>query len=167
MATGPVQLFRLARAGFVLAREGAFSIVAAEDLPPSAAFGVRIARLFERRRARVEDRGARITAALNRLGPSYVKLGQFLATRADVVGQDVAEALGKLRDEIEPFGEQAARETIAHNLGRPADAIFAAFSPPVAAASIAQVHKAELVDAEGRRHDCEPSCACVTRSAGP
>ena len=149
MAIGPVQLFRLARAGFVLAREGAFSIVAIEDLPPSAAFGVRVARLFERRRVRVEDRGARITAALNRLGPSYVKLGQFLATRADVVGQDVAEALAKLRDEIEPFGEQAARETIAHNLGRPAEAIFAAFSPPVAAASIAQVHKATLVEADG------------------
>ncbi len=94
MAIGPVQLFRLARAGFVLAREGAFSIVAIEDLPPSAAFGVRVARLFERRRVRVEDRGARITAALNRLGPSYVKLGQFLATRADVVGQDETCAEG-------------------------------------------------------------------------
>ncbi len=152
MAIGPIQLFRLAQAGFVLAREGAFSIVEIEDLPPGAALGVRFARLFERRRARREDRGQRISAALNRLGPSYVKLGQFMATRADVVGQDVADALGKLRDEIEPFGEAAARASIAHHLGRPVDAIFANFSPPVAAASIAQVHKAELVEADGAHH---------------
>ena len=153
MAIRPVQFVRLARAGFVLAREGAFSIVVADDLPPGARLGLSMARLLERRRVRIEDRGERISAALNRLGPSYVKLGQFLATRADVVGQDVAEALGKLRDEIEPFGEAAARETIARNFGRPVDAIFTAFSPPVAAASIAQVHRASLVDNDGALHD--------------
>ncbi|MCX5494971.1 2-polyprenylphenol 6-hydroxylase [Kaistia dalseonensis] len=149
MAIGPAALFRLAAAGFVLAREGAFSIVDIDDIPPGAAFGIRIGRLFERRSAQVADRGERISHALNRLGPSYVKLGQFLATRADLVGDDVAEALGKLRDEIEPFGEAAARATIERNFGRPVDTIFSAFSPPIAAASIAQVHKAEVTDADG------------------
>jgi len=142
MAIGPANLFRLAKAGFVLAREGAFSIVEIDDLPPPAVLLVKIGRLFERRSARIEDRGARISAALNRLGPSYVKLGQFMATRPDFVGLDVAVALGRLRDEIEPFGEAAARSVIARDFGRPVEAIFTSFSPPIAAASIAQVHKA-------------------------
>ncbi|MBN8999697.1 MAG: 2-polyprenylphenol 6-hydroxylase, partial [Rhizobiales bacterium] len=86
---------------------------------------------------------------LNRLGPSYVKLGQFLATRPDFVGQQVAEALGRLRDEIEPFGEAAARQVIERDLGAPVDSIFSSFSPPIAAASIAKVHRAELAGADG------------------
>jgi ubiquinone biosynthesis protein len=149
MALGIAALFRLAAAGFVLAREGAFSLVEIDDVPPPARLGVRIGRLLERRSAAVADRGERITAALNKLGPSYVKLGQFMATRPDFVGEDVADALGRLRDEIEPFGEEAARVVIARNFGRPVEAIFTTFSPPIAAASIAQVHKAEVTEADG------------------
>ncbi|MCX5513583.1 2-polyprenylphenol 6-hydroxylase [Kaistia algarum] len=149
MARSPASLFRVAAAGFVLAREGAFGIVETGDLPPQAVLLVRIARLFERRSARIEDRGARISAALNRLGPSYVKLGQFMATRPDFVGQDVADALGKLRDEIEPFGELAARLVIQRDLGKPVEELFLTFSPPIAAASIAQVHKASRQRADG------------------
>src|SRR6185503_2684548 len=96
-------------------------------------------------------RGERLTAALNRLGPSYVKLGQFLATRPDIVGAEMADALGALRDEMAPFPEQEARATVAAVLGAPVDQIFATFSPPVAAASIAQVHKATLAAADGSR----------------
>jgi ubiquinone biosynthesis protein len=144
MALGIAALFRLAAAGFVLAREGAFSLVDIDDLPSGARLGVRLGRLVERRSALVADRGERITTALNKLGPSYVKLGQFMATRPDFVGEDVADALGKLRDEIEPFGEPAARVVIEKNFGKPVEAIFANFSPPIAAASIAQVHKADV-----------------------
>ncbi|WEK51258.1 MAG: 2-polyprenylphenol 6-hydroxylase [Candidatus Kaistia colombiensis] len=149
MALGIAALFRLAAAGFVLAREGAFSLVDIDDLPPGARLGVRLGRLVERRSAADADRGERITAALNRLGPSYVKLGQFMATRPDFVGEDVADALGRLRDEIEPFGEEAARVVIERNFGKPVEAIFADFSPPIAAASIAQVHKADVVESDG------------------
>src|SRR5690606_443526 len=129
MALGIAALFRLASAGFVLAREGAFSLVEIDDVPPPARLGVRIGRLMERRSAAIADRGERITAALNKLGPSYVKLGQFMATRPDFVGEDVADALGRLRDEIEPFGEEAARVVIERNLGKPVDVIFPQFSP--------------------------------------
>jgi ubiquinone biosynthesis protein len=110
---------------------------------------MRFARLAERRGVADADRPERLTAALNRLGPSYVKLGQFLGTRPDIVGREAAAALGKLRDEIEPFPEAVARATIAGALGKPVEALFSSFSPPVAAASIAQVHKAEVAEPDG------------------
>ena len=121
MAGTIAALFRLAGAGFVLAREGAFGLVDPHDLPAGAARRGALARLIERRGISAVDRGERLTAALNRLGPSYVKLGQFLATRPDLVGQDGAEALGKLRDEIAPFPEDAGarqRRTGAGQAGR-------------------------------------------------
>jgi len=144
-------LLRLAAAGFVLAREGAFSLVDAEALPGGPRLAVRLGRLVERRGMDDGDRAERLAAALNRLGPSYVKLGQFLATRPDIVGKAAAETFGRLRDEMEPFPEAEARERIAEALGRPVEALFASFSPPVAAASIAQVHKAEIEEPDGGR----------------
>ena len=144
-------LLRLAAAGFVLAREGAFSLVDAEALPGGPRLAVRLGRLVERRGMDDGDRAERLAAALNRLGPSYVKLGQFLATRPDIVGKAAAETFGRLRDEMEPFREAEARERIAEALGRPVEALFASFSPPVAAASIAQVHKAEIEEPDGVR----------------
>src|SRR5690349_4768534 len=142
-------LFRLAGAGLVLAREGAASVVDPDILPPGARLAFRLARLTERGGLDDSNRGERLTAALNRLGPSYVKLGQFLATRPDIVGSEVAGVLGRLRDEIEPFPEAEARAVISASFGKPVDELFASFSPPVAAASIAQVHKAEIHDTEG------------------
>ena len=135
----------------MLAREGAFSLVDLDELPstPRMVFGA--ARLIERRDRRGRAAPERLTVALNRLGPSYVKLGQFLATRPDIVGEEAADALGRLRDEIAPFPEAEARAVVEKALGKPVDALFASFSPPVAAASIAQVHKAEIAGGE-RRH---------------
>jgi ubiquinone biosynthesis protein len=149
MAGTIAALFRMASAGFVLAREGAFSFFDLEALPAAPRFLMRSARIVERRGLSGADRPERLTAALNRLGPSYVKLGQFLGTRPDIVGRDAVAALGKLRDEIEPFPEAEARATVAASFGRPVEAIFASFSAPVAAASIAQVHKAEIAGPDG------------------
>ena len=118
---------------------------------PVRAWRSKLARAIARRGVTDEARSERLTAALNRLGPSYVKLGQFLATRPDLVGREGAEALGRLRDEIDPFPEAEARATIEKALGRPVEALYSAFSPPVAAASIAQVHKAEITDETGTR----------------
>src|ERR1051325_7361731 len=87
-------LFRLLRAGFVVAREGGLSFVDPDALPAGPRTVVRLARLVERPAASARDRGERLTAALNKLGPSYVKLGQFLATRPDIVGGEMADALG-------------------------------------------------------------------------
>jgi ubiquinone biosynthesis protein len=149
MAGTLAALARLTRAGFVLARQGAFSLVEFDALPAGPRAVARVARLFERRSASDSDRGERLTAALNRLGPPYVKLGQFLATRPDLVGAGAADAFGALRDEIAPFPQEAARDAVATALGKPVDELFASFSPPVAAASIAQVHKATIAGPAG------------------
>jgi len=140
---------RLVNAGFVLAREGVFGLAVLPDLPPSARFAISAARLVERRGVKRTDAAARLTQALNRLGPSYVKLGQFLATRADVVGADAARELAKLQDEVPPISDETARKAVAEGLGRPVEEAFVEFGPAVAAASIAQVHQATVRDADG------------------
>jgi len=144
-------LARLAYAGFVLARAGAFSFFDPEGLPAGPRAVVRLARIVEPRGLDAQKRAARFREALHRLGPSYIKLGQFLATRPDLVGNEAADALGTLRDELPPFPDAQARAIVEHALGRPIASLFAAFSPPVAAASIAQVHKAEIVAVDGVR----------------
>ena len=145
---GIAAYFRLARAGYVLAREGAFSIVDAEALPPSLKAAIGMARLLERRSVRRTGRVERLTRALNRLGPTYVKFGQTLATRPDIVGADIAIELSALQDSMEPFDPALVPGILAEALKeRAADLLE--LSPPIAAASIAQVHKATLVDRNG------------------
>ena len=81
---------RLARVGWVLVREGVVSALPTEGMPPLARTAHAFAGLFARRKAANEDRGDRLARAIERLGPSYVKMGQFLATRPDVVGAEIA-----------------------------------------------------------------------------
>ena len=92
-------VLRLGRAGFILAREGVFSGIDAASLPPEARPALWLARLVARRDGGVE----RIAPAIARLGPSYVKLGQSLATRPDVVGAAVARELERLQDKMGPL----------------------------------------------------------------
>jgi len=140
--------FRLVRAGFVLAREGAFSIVDPVALPPSFRLGVRLGRLIERPSVRRTGSVDRLTRALNRLGPTYVKFGQTLATRPDIVGPDIARDLSGLQDAMEPFDPALVPKILETALGEKAHDLQE-LSPPVAAASIAQVHKARLVGEDG------------------
>ncbi|HEY0235726.1 MAG TPA: 2-polyprenylphenol 6-hydroxylase [Afipia sp.] len=135
-------IVRLGRAGFVFAREGVFGLVDPSPLPPPAQAAVRIARLIERRDAKS---GARLSRALTRLGPTYVKLGQFLATRPDVVGVTMARDLENLQDRLPPFPHDEAVAVIEASLERPISSAFVRFGEAVAAASIAQVHRAEIV----------------------
>lgn len=93
-----------------------------------------------------EAPGLRLAHALESLGPAYIKLGQILATRPDVVGDDVSEALKDLQDRLPPFATAEARRAVEQGLGQPLDALFAGFGEPLAAASIAQVHKAVTTD---------------------
>jgi ubiquinone biosynthesis protein len=111
------------------------------------------ARLFGsgKRRHRHLSPGQRLAQALEQLGPSAIKLGQFLATRPDILGADIARGLETLQDRLPPFPEIEARRIVAAELGRPLDQLFADFGPPVAAASIAQVHQASTADDPPRR----------------
>jgi ubiquinone biosynthesis protein len=103
---------------------------------------LRLARLIERRNTSTAD--TRLSAALTRLGPSYVKLGQFLATRPDVVGPALAADLERLQDQMPPFPQSDAEAAVSASFGKPLNAVFSSFGPPVAAASIAQVHRATV-----------------------
>ena len=143
--------FRLLRAGFVLAREGALSLVDNPALPPVMRAGVSVGRLFERPEVRSSGRVERLTRALNRLGPTYVKFGQTLATRPDIVGTDVAADLAVLQDKMDPFDPALVPGHAGRGAGRARRATSRRFRRPIAAASIAQVHKAMLDDENGRR----------------
>jgi ubiquinone biosynthesis protein len=134
--------FRLARAGFVFAREGVFGLVDTRGLPVPATTAVALARLLERPGAKSGE--SRLSAALTRLGPTYVKLGQFLATRPDVVGATIARDLESLQDKMAPFPQHEAEAAVAAAFDKPLSAVYTNFGPPVAAASIAQVHRAEI-----------------------
>ena len=144
MIAAATHLFRLARAGFVFAREGVLALVDPAPLPAPARLGLKFARLFERPTA--SGSMVRLSAALTRLGPTYVKLGQFLATRPDVVGVALARDLESLQDKMAPFPQAEAEAAVAAALAMPLTAAFKSFGPPVAAASIAQVHRAEVED---------------------
>ncbi len=140
---------RLGRAGFVLARAGVFNDVDASDLPPVARLPIAAAKLIARRHSGPSLDA--LPAAISRLGPSYIKLGQFLATRPDVVGPAVVIQLEKLQDRAPAFSRDLAVAEIEAAFGRPIDRIFLSVGEPVAAASIAQVHKGRVRDALGER----------------
>ncbi|MFZ5692626.1 MAG: 2-polyprenylphenol 6-hydroxylase [Pseudomonadota bacterium] len=140
---------RLARAGYVLAREGVFRDVDPTLVPLPARMALRVSRLIARPNG--NSQAGRLAAALTRLGPTYVKLGQFLATRPDVVGVAIARDLESLQDRMPPFPQQQAVAIIEQAFGRPIGETFASFGPSVAAASIAQVHRAEVATADGLR----------------
>ena len=140
---------RLAKAGFVLAREGAFIDLDPTLLPPLARAPLRLANLIARRGVRGLDG---LSSAIARLGPSYVKLGQFLSTRGDIVGAKVALQLELLQDRMAPHPRATSVAIIEAAFAAPIGSLFADFGEPVAAASIAQVHRARVEDAEGA-HD--------------
>jgi ubiquinone biosynthesis protein len=141
----PGRLIRLAKIARTLLAHDAFEAFGIETLSPLAArIGNRL------RKSGLPPRpGQRLALALTELGPGFVKLGQVLSTRSDLVGEAVATDLSELQDSLAPFPFERARETIERELGRPLGEIYADFEPvPVAAASIAQVHFARTPEGE-------------------
>ncbi|HTQ14762.1 MAG TPA: 2-polyprenylphenol 6-hydroxylase [Rhizomicrobium sp.] len=143
-------LRRLHHAAHVLARHDA--LVPREYLA-AMPFSARVARRLLGTRERgdaTSPPGKRLALALESLGPAYVKLGQVLATRPDLVGADVANALEALQDRLPPFAMDEAWHSVEAGLGKPLEESFAHFGGAVAAASIAQVHKAATADVPPR-----------------
>jgi ubiquinone biosynthesis protein len=133
--------WRLARVAVTLAR---YDVLLPEEYyerfsVPMQAAHTALRPFVKRRRGRTV--GARLAKALERLGPAYVKVGQFLATRPDVIGVTVAQELGRLKDRLPPFSRTLALDTINSELGG-TEELFAGISEAMAAASIAQVHQA-------------------------
>jgi len=151
---GPVKtvghLWRLARTGRALARHDA--LIPHEVLaqaPLIARIGRRVLGLGAGKADPGLRPGQRLALALEAMGPSFVKIGQVLATRPDLVGPDVAQDLASLQDRLPPFADNLARAAVEAEFGVPVDQLFAEFGPAVAAASIAQVHKARLRNPDG------------------
>ncbi len=141
-------LWRLPRTAFVLGRAGVLGHLSRIDLLPGWLRRVLslVNAMIAGRSAR-RDAGQALCDALQRLGPGFIKFGQALATRADLIGPGLAGGLVRLQDRLPPFSGQKAIAMIEAASQKPLDALFADFDEtPVAAASIAQVHKARLPD---------------------
>jgi ubiquinone biosynthesis protein len=142
----PGQLWRVLHINIVLLRNGLDEIVFATHLFRPLRFLYFLAPWNWLRRE-TRPRGARIRCALEQLGPIFVKFGQILSTRRDLLPDDIAEELARLQDRVQPFPGTDARALIEKSYGQPIGAIFAAFDEtPLASASIAQVHTARLPD---------------------
>jgi len=96
-------------------------------------------------RSAKDNRGTRLRLALENLGPIFVKFGQMLSTRRDLIPVDIADELAKLQDQVPPFNYTNAEKIITASYGMPLDKIFKTFdTTPIASASVAQVHFATL-----------------------
>ncbi len=96
-----------------------------------------------------ESRGERLRKALEELGPVFIKFGQMLSTRRDLLPPDIADELAKLQDQVPPFPASQFRDIVEASLGASVDTLFADFdSEPLASASVAQVHSASLHSGE-------------------
>ncbi|MGD8407595.1 MAG: AarF/UbiB family protein, partial [Thiohalophilus sp.] len=139
------QFFRLYYISFVLMRHGLDGLLLNTPLfRPFRILKIFMPWLWLPRKA---TRGARVRMALEDLGPIFIKFGQILSTRRDLLPDDIADELARLQDQVPPFSDQKAREIIESELGRPIDEVFADFeATPFASASIAQVHGATLHD---------------------
>ncbi len=129
--------WRLGRVSIVLARYDALFLLERWGVAPAL---TNATKLLKSRRVTGRP-GERLAEALQALGPTFIKLGQALSTRADLFGEEVTQDLAVLRDKLPPFSAETAREIIEEELERPVEELFQSFDDtPVAAASIAQVH---------------------------
>lgn len=148
MLKAVMTFLRLLRTGWVLIRHDA--LVPKEYAPfvpwPIRAVGF-ISRCFSLGNRR-GNAGERFATALEKLGPAYIKFGQVISTRGDMFDPEFARGLSRLKDKVPPFPMKKAEETLATEWGKPWSEILASLSEPIAAASVAQVHKGVLKSGE-------------------
>ena len=142
-----MRLFRLAKILSVSSRFGLDEMILEHE--PSGRLAA-LSRIFHFWRRFDKPRSERLRLALEALGPIFVKFGQVLSTRRDLLPLDIADELAKLQDRVPPFPPEQALQQIEAAYGRPANEVFAEFDPvPVASASVAQVHFARLRPEDG------------------
>ncbi|MDA3870551.1 MAG: AarF/UbiB family protein, partial [Gammaproteobacteria bacterium] len=145
---GPKQFVRLLRINYVLARHGLDEIIFATHLLRPFRFLIYFLpwNWFRPKRA---PRGARIRRALEDLGPVFIKFGQMLSTRRDLLADDIADELELLQDAVPPFSNAKARAIVEKAFGQSLEELFEMFEvAPLASASVAQVHVARLKSGE-------------------
>ena len=150
MIKAAILSFRVLGILWILARCDAFAVF--ED----TLVNQRLLRLVRRLAARdcTGRPGERLSRALTLLGPAFVKFGQFLATRADLIGNTLSQDLSRLQDRLPPFPSEEAQRAVERSLGQPVSELFVSFeTEPVSAASLAQVHFATI----RRRHPLPPT----------
>ncbi|MBS93442.1 MAG: ubiquinone biosynthesis regulatory protein kinase UbiB [Gammaproteobacteria bacterium] len=141
----PRLLFRLLAIQRTLVRHGLDDLITSTHLLRPLKFIFYLSPWTWGQRKSDQPRGVRVREALQELGPIYVKFGQAVSTRQDVLPEDIGEELAKLQDKMPPFSADEALGQIENIYGQPAQAVFAEFeSEALAAASIAQVHVARL-----------------------
>ena len=147
---GPHNIWRLVRTGATFERTGAMKVaLEAMHAPPRLRVLARVLGWpFKWLGYRGDPALPPVTRALTALGPAYIKFGQILSTRPDVVGEELALQLRVLQDKLPPFPTSVAKATVAAELDAPVASLFSEFSEPVAAASIAQVHRCRLADTD-------------------
>ena len=144
----PGTLSRLRHIHRVLNRHGLDEFIPLDRVPTTLKLLIRTGGRMTAQNKSI-PRGARLRSALEDLGPIFVKFGQTLSTRRDLLPDDIAEELVKLQDRVPPFPGDQAKATIEAALGAPIDELFAHFDEtPLASASVAQVHVATLFSGE-------------------
>ena len=145
---GPHNIWRLIRTGATLERTGAMAVILdAYDAPPILRFAAHaLGKPFMWLGYKGDPDMPPAIRALTALGPAYIKFGQVLSTRPDLVGEEMAMQLRVLQDKLPPFPTDQAKAEVEKELGHPVSEMFSQFSDSIAAASIAQVHRARLAD---------------------
>ncbi len=143
----PAEALRLLHINWVLLRHGLDEVILATHLFRPVRFAIYLSPWYWLRRKERPPYPVRVRLALEELGPIFVKFGQILSTRRDLLPGELADELAKLQDAVPPFPGALARKIIEKGLGQPVEAMLDGFEEkPLASASIAQVHAARLKD---------------------